>query len=152
MFSLCLLGTPQSLAKRAKAMSCSFANTPCGVDFSFPLVTFQIFHAGHIHMYILQQSAVINPFWKFIDIFLRPAYYNSTRQVTAYVCCVCLFQRWNIRECAGTHCLIELSGGVVQWNLKPTQANCHNDNLPKENAQKRGKLWIYYNNARRNLS
>ena len=38
----------------------------------------------------------------------------STRQATACVC-------WSveIRECAGTHCLMELAGGVVQRNLKP---------------------------------
>ena len=53
-------------------------------------------------------------FKHFIDILLRCAYNNSTRQATACVC-----QSVEIRECAGTHCLMELSGGVVQRNLKP---------------------------------
>ena len=53
-------------------------------------------------------------FKNFIDILLRCAYNNSTRQATACVC-----QSVEIRECAGTHCLMELSGGVVQRNLKP---------------------------------
>ena len=40
----------------------------------------------------------------FIDIGFSRAYNNLTRQATA---------------CAGTHCLMELAGGVVQRNLKP---------------------------------
>ena len=53
-------------------------------------------------------------FKNFIDIVSSRAYNNSTRQATACVC-----QSVEIRECAGTHCLMELSGGVVQRYLKP---------------------------------
>ena len=59
-------------------------------------------------------------FKNFIDILLRCAYNNSTRQATACVC-----QSVEIRECAGTHCLMELSGGVVH-QLK--------ENAPKGSA------------------
>ena len=44
-----------------------------------------------------------------IDIFLSAAYNNNIRQATACVC-----QSVEVRECAGRHCLMELSGGVVQ--------------------------------------
>ena len=50
----------------------------------------------------------------FIDIGFSRAYNNLTRQATACVC-----RSVEIRECAGTHCLMELAGGVVQRNLKP---------------------------------
>lgn len=53
-------------------------------------------------------------------------YHNSIRQATACVC-----SGVEVRECAGTHCLTELSGGVVQRNLKPARLT-----EPKENAQK----------------
>ena len=51
---------------------------------------------------------------KSIDIFSVCEYNNSTRQATACVC-----RSAEVRECAGKHCLMELSGGVVQRNLKP---------------------------------
>ena len=47
-------------------------------------------------------------FSQIIDIVSVCEYNNSTRQATACVC-----RSAEVRECAGKHCLMELSGGVV---------------------------------------
>ena len=49
-----------------------------------------------------------------IDTVLFATYNNSTRQATACVC-----PSVEVGGCAGRHRLMELSGGVVQRNLKP---------------------------------
>jgi hypothetical protein len=57
-------------------------------------------------------------------------------QATACVC-----QSVEVRGCAGMHCFMELSGGVVQRNLKPAQAEMPKENAPKGSARRQGLLF-----------
>lgn len=56
--------------------------------------------------------------------------YNNMKQATMCVC-----GNVEVRGCAGKHCLTEFSGGVVQRNLKPAQAEKLKENAPKGSAR-----------------
>lgn len=54
-------------------------------------------------------ETTLTPRNKNIDRVLSASYNNSTRQAT-----MCFNKSVEVRDCAGRHCLMELSGRVVQ--------------------------------------
>mgnify|MGYP003264438631 CR=1 FL=1 len=63
---------------------------------------------GEFYPFVSESKVTLSNFSQIIDIVSVYEYNNSTRQATACVC-----RSAEVRECAGKHCLMELSGGVV---------------------------------------